>query len=410
MSKPGRNDPCPCGSGKKYKRCCLPRDEGRQSDLRALEHLFEEEGYEEQIAAFQRALEKDLLDADLAFDLLGQIESVASSEGAHHRIIEVLEDVRRRAPHLYEANRQWYEKWLIESDIVLGRAGDLPGHLAFYASGEGDIDLFFHIIDLLMYHGHAEPLIGAMKQAWSRVSRSTKIIPWGIDEFVETLTGLVIYDYLERVQEPQADDPALIHALTPFYTADRAWLREVMDHLLGRSAATWTPQDFVHRRRRVAGDEDEVEKRLYFLSLHLVRTLRQGLRIPWSRAEIARRELVAYLGSDRHVEAAKGRAPLLHPRHASLDPFLAGYFDFLSPQPYKAAALLEAMPAYLDFLCQRGLMEPARRTSTIRSLRPLVLDALEPIEFYAAHPATIGAVLDRWGLSHLHERREEALR
>jgi hypothetical protein len=23
--KIGRNDPCPCGSGKKYKRCCLPR-------------------------------------------------------------------------------------------------------------------------------------------------------------------------------------------------------------------------------------------------------------------------------------------------------------------------------------------------------------------------------------------------
>lgn len=24
--KPGRNDPCPCGSGKKYKHCCLPKD------------------------------------------------------------------------------------------------------------------------------------------------------------------------------------------------------------------------------------------------------------------------------------------------------------------------------------------------------------------------------------------------
>lgn len=22
MSKPNRNDPCPCGSGKKYKKCC----------------------------------------------------------------------------------------------------------------------------------------------------------------------------------------------------------------------------------------------------------------------------------------------------------------------------------------------------------------------------------------------------
>jgi uncharacterized protein YecA (UPF0149 family) len=21
----GRNDPCPCGSGKKFKACCLPR-------------------------------------------------------------------------------------------------------------------------------------------------------------------------------------------------------------------------------------------------------------------------------------------------------------------------------------------------------------------------------------------------
>ncbi len=23
MNKPGRNEPCPCGSGKKYKKCCL---------------------------------------------------------------------------------------------------------------------------------------------------------------------------------------------------------------------------------------------------------------------------------------------------------------------------------------------------------------------------------------------------
>ena len=27
MTGPGRNDPCPCGSGKKYKKCCLAKDE-----------------------------------------------------------------------------------------------------------------------------------------------------------------------------------------------------------------------------------------------------------------------------------------------------------------------------------------------------------------------------------------------
>ena len=25
----GRNDPCPCGSGKKYKKCCYQKDQGK---------------------------------------------------------------------------------------------------------------------------------------------------------------------------------------------------------------------------------------------------------------------------------------------------------------------------------------------------------------------------------------------
>lgn len=29
MAKPARNDPCPCGSGKKYKKCCLPKDQAK---------------------------------------------------------------------------------------------------------------------------------------------------------------------------------------------------------------------------------------------------------------------------------------------------------------------------------------------------------------------------------------------
>ncbi len=31
--KPGRNDPCPCGSGEKHKHCCLPKDEARATEL-----------------------------------------------------------------------------------------------------------------------------------------------------------------------------------------------------------------------------------------------------------------------------------------------------------------------------------------------------------------------------------------
>lgn len=32
MPKIGRNDPCPCGSGKKYKHCCLERDRAAERE------------------------------------------------------------------------------------------------------------------------------------------------------------------------------------------------------------------------------------------------------------------------------------------------------------------------------------------------------------------------------------------
>ena len=33
--RPGRNEPCHCGSGRKYKQCCLEKDERAASEARA---------------------------------------------------------------------------------------------------------------------------------------------------------------------------------------------------------------------------------------------------------------------------------------------------------------------------------------------------------------------------------------
>ncbi len=35
MATIGRNDPCPCGRGQKYKRCCLPREEAAAAERAA---------------------------------------------------------------------------------------------------------------------------------------------------------------------------------------------------------------------------------------------------------------------------------------------------------------------------------------------------------------------------------------
>jgi len=55
MATIGRNDPCPCGSGQKYKRCCLPRD-----DAAAAERAAVERATTEQAAALAREAESSL--------------------------------------------------------------------------------------------------------------------------------------------------------------------------------------------------------------------------------------------------------------------------------------------------------------------------------------------------------------
>ena len=40
MAKTGRNQPCPCGSGKKYKKCCLNKDEGSAVGNPPVRHDF----------------------------------------------------------------------------------------------------------------------------------------------------------------------------------------------------------------------------------------------------------------------------------------------------------------------------------------------------------------------------------
>ena len=76
MAKPGRNDRCPCGSGKKYKACCLTRDETAEReelakaqagrDERAAEkHQHEREARAEVAAWLRQAEEEDQLDDEL---------------------------------------------------------------------------------------------------------------------------------------------------------------------------------------------------------------------------------------------------------------------------------------------------------------------------------------------------------
>ena len=71
MAKPGRNDRCPCGSGKKYKSCCLMKDEAADRErLTAAQAARDQRAAEERqrLREARAALMAKLAGADDDFD------------------------------------------------------------------------------------------------------------------------------------------------------------------------------------------------------------------------------------------------------------------------------------------------------------------------------------------------------
>lgn len=81
MSKVGRNDPCPCGSGKKYKRCCQAQMEER---ARVARLEAERARLEAERATLEDAIE----------GLAGEDATFKEVDGFAERVLELI-DARR---------------------------------------------------------------------------------------------------------------------------------------------------------------------------------------------------------------------------------------------------------------------------------------------------------------------------
>lgn len=69
MAKPGRNDACHCGSGAKYKKCCLAKDEAAEREGMAEAHGAR--GARREDRAAERRLQVQELKAAMAAKLAG---------------------------------------------------------------------------------------------------------------------------------------------------------------------------------------------------------------------------------------------------------------------------------------------------------------------------------------------------
>jgi len=90
MAKIGRNEPCPCGSGKKYKQCCLAADEAARTA--AMQPPPRRSGMVGYLLGEDDALD-ELTEASNAVPELIRAGKLDEAERAAHALIEHFPDV-----------------------------------------------------------------------------------------------------------------------------------------------------------------------------------------------------------------------------------------------------------------------------------------------------------------------------
>jgi SEC-C motif len=471
--KAGRNDACPCGSGKKYKKCCLPKDQKasleqtavispppssvappqpgsfltpqrvqpagsttlarppvpkapppppdpitERADARWRE--FKSQRGDGRISAFLETLEDtEVMTDDFAFEMLNVLHEEAVQNGNRTRFTECLDALRERRPELYDQGAHYYLSWCLLDALAGNRLDIVPALAKELAPRTGrHIDGVNRAIDFLKYHGQLTVLVDFLRIGWPGVKSSKDILPWGISEFAQSGVDHEIFDYLEHTASPDPADAALLDRVRFFVEEpDEEYLREFIDDLTGKSAREWRADDFAlkpHRKKRRDDWDDEPRERpapdpgkinLSRLISEFVGYLRREEGVPFPRGEMVRQELYRYF-SRRHageldprpgmMEAAMNpnlRLPKpprpahpLCPERITLDRHLSGMMGMMSGLFHSAAALFQAMPAWLRFLESRALIDAGIRNKVIAELVPLHASLLRIWEGYPEDP------------------------
>jgi SEC-C motif len=353
MSKVGRNDPCACGSGLKYKKCCLAKDEKARSaaaatkahgagaaatqlmqqsekpkapadplvearNARDLE--FGKADYAGRIELFERSLaEPGLMDAEMAFSMLTELFIATAERGERHRYEGWVEALRTICPEVYAKEAVYLRANQVSNAIALGRDEAVHAYALELAGRAWDqFDHWRHIESQLAFYGCSQTLRAAMHTAWPKVRETENIFPWARDVFANRAIQYEILEFIEHTPMPSGDDPRLLEQVKFYWPdgVDTERLVTVVAWQAGLLARRWREEDFVPRRvqkpSRGVWDDDEGDEEGNMVGdesaemdpavLNILDLMAQFVgyahRVegrPFSRAELARGEIHSFL-------------------------------------------------------------------------------------------------------------------
>ena len=412
--KTGRNEPCPCGSGRKYKQCCLRKEQDERHAQQKAEHplgeapdsapepgfaspgadvsaeaapeaqynafdarwdAFEAADYDGKIALFTQTVhERELMDSDMAFEMLNCFYDECVQQQQRHRFAEWVNVLRAGSPEAYAQNAAYLLGWQIDNVLATGAYSRLPALVRELSAEAGSQpDLFQILLDKLAYHGQLALLRQAMQYGWPQLKTATGLVPWALDDFASQAVEFTLLAHIERYPEGDGSEDELKQGLSEYVdTTELDWARLIryLALVTGRDQRSWADDDFVPSRDASAQHRHE-------LGAVFLGYLQRVERVSLSKGELARTTLLRYLSEryGQHKPSSKHRkakAPLtLCPDRASLDTFLARRLDLLSSEYYRAISLFELIPAWLRFLQTVNLADSALAENTLRQLRSL---------------------------------------
>ncbi|MBT9149131.1 MAG: hypothetical protein DDT27_00553 [Dehalococcoidia bacterium] len=443
--KSGRNDPCRCGSGRKYKKCCLSKaQEARhisQPEKEPLPSLpldpyieainarwseFKAKDYEAQIALFTNMLdEAELMDGEMAFDMLTIIYERSVERDERDRFDALVERLRERLPDVYDERSHYFLTWHIRNALATGQLEAVPALVHEMAMiAETEIDAFNNVIDMLAYHGQLSVLVQAMRLAWPSVKDSANIVPWGINEFAERTSNYIIFDHLECHSSLDPQDPKWSEQLEVYVRMDPEQFPRYMAHLTGQWESRWTMGDlegdvfdeFTEDEKVQA--PDPARQNLFFLTVEFLGYLRRQEGVPYPKGELARERILRYILNRHDGELEPRESPLeaalrpsgerrrhkpkprrpdhpLCPDRSTLERYFVRLLNFINPQRYKVAATFELLPAWLRFLESRQLIDAQQREKTLHELQGLAIELIKVWKRYPGDPA-LQREMERW--------------
>ncbi len=201
MEKIGRNDPCPCASGKKYKKCCMESD--RQRDTKdedfsidefespnpfmerdSLDHGFHTSDFKGKIALLKDCLAAPPEDDGMLLEWYLDVADSAESEADLILFDECVKLFSVSLPKLYSDCIPYILNKRLK---VALKFGDLNSVSKLFQDivriTPPDFDLILERADQLAYLGHHNPLLEGFRCGWPCIKNCAELAESEIEEY-----------------------------------------------------------------------------------------------------------------------------------------------------------------------------------------------------------------------------------